>query len=44
MDRRERTRKPGRYSGIKRTVDKCVLAEQLEQASWDRAAGKGQLV
>jgi hypothetical protein len=38
LDRTERTGLPGHDSGIKRTVDKGVWAEQLEQDSWDKAA------
>ncbi len=34
---------PGHKCGIKRAVDKGVWAEQLEQDSWDKAAGTGKL-
>jgi hypothetical protein len=43
LDRTERTGLPGHDSNIKRAVDKGVWAEQLDQDSWDRAAGTGQL-
>jgi hypothetical protein len=42
LDRTERTGLPGHDSGIKRAVDKGFWAEQLEQDSWDRAAGTEQ--
>jgi hypothetical protein len=42
LDKTERTGHPEHDSSIKRAVDKDVWAKQLEQHSWDRAAGTGQ--
>ncbi len=41
LDRTERTELLEHDSGIKRAVDKGVLAEQLGQDNWDRTAGTG---
>ncbi len=43
LDSTEKTGLPGHEYGIKRAVDKGVWAEQMEQDSWDRAAGTGKL-
>jgi hypothetical protein len=43
LDWTQRTELPVHDTGVKRTLDKGVCAEELEQNSWKKTAGTGQL-